>query len=134
MKTTLLLFAAALMTLAPFGAAAQTAPSPNTDTLAFRIVEQMPTFHGDLQEFLRVTVRYPDAARERGAEGRVVSNFVVSSSGALRNIEIVRSSGDSSLDAEALRVIRAMPPWNPGKQNGKAVNVIYTLPLTFKLD
>lgn len=100
----------------------------------FRFVEQMPAYKGDLQHFLHDNLRYPDSAREQGAEGRVVLDFIISPQGNLKDIKIVRSSGNKYLDAEALRVVQAMPPWNPGRQNGKAVNVLYTLPLSFKLD
>jgi protein TonB len=100
----------------------------------FKFVEQMPAFEGDLNSYLSSHLRYPDDARESGTEGRSVIQFVVNEDGAITGVEVVRSSGSSSLDAEARRVVAGMPRWKPGKQQGKAVKVYFTLPVTFKLD
>ncbi len=100
----------------------------------FKFVEQMPAFEGDLQSYLGSHLRYPDDARESGVEGRSVIQFVVNEDGAISGVEVVRSAGSSSLDAEAKRVVSGMPHWKPGKQQGKAVKVYFTLPVTFKLD
>ena len=100
----------------------------------FKFVEQMPAFNGDLQSYLSSHLRYPDDARETGAEGRSIIQFVVNEDGSISGVEIVRSAGNSSLDAEAKRVVSGMPKWKPGKQQGKAVKVYFTLPVTFKLD
>ncbi len=100
----------------------------------FKFVEQMPAFNGDLQVYLRDHLRYPDDARESGAEGRSIIQFVVNEDGSISGVEVVRSAGSSSLDAEAKRVVSGMPHWKPGKQQGKAVKVYFTLPVTFKLD
>jgi protein TonB len=100
----------------------------------FKFVEQMPAFEGDLNSYLSSHLRYPDDARESGTEGRSVIQFVVNEDGAITGVEVVRSSGSSSLDAEAKRVVSGMPHWKPGKQQGKAVKVYFTLPVTFKLD
>lgn len=102
---------------------------------AFIVVEQMPEFPGgtdELQKYLSNNIRYPVAALENGVQGRVICEFVVNSDGKVTNVRIVRGV-DPTLDAEALRVINAMPLWKPGKQRGKAVKVRYTLPVNFKL-
>lgn len=100
----------------------------------FKYVEQMPEFPGNREDYLSRNLRYPDAARENGDEGRSVIQFVVNEEGDISDVTVARSSGHPSLDAEARRVVAGMPRWKPGKQNGKAVKVQYTLPVTFKLD
>ena len=100
----------------------------------FKFVEQMPAFDGDLNSYLASKLRYPDDARESGTEGRSIIQFVVSEDGSISDVTIVRGSGSGSLDAEAKRVVSGMPHWKPGKQQGKAVKVYFTLPVTFKLD
>ena len=100
----------------------------------FKFVEQMPAFEGDLQSYLVSHLRYPDDARESGTEGKSVIQFVVNEDGSISGVEVVRSGGSASLDAEAKRVVAGMPRWKPGKQQGKAVKVYFTLPITFKLD
>jgi protein TonB len=99
-----------------------------------RFVEQMPEFSGDLPSWLHDHLRYPDDAREANVEGRVGIEFIVSEDGSISNVKVVRSAGSASLDAEAVRVVKSMPRWKPGKQQGRAVPVIFTLPITFKLD
>ena len=100
----------------------------------FKFVEQMPAFKGDLNAYLSAKLRYPDDAREAGTEGRSVIQFIVNENGSISGVEVVRSSGSASLDAEAKRVVSNMPAWSPGKQQGKEVKVYFTLPVTFKLD
>lgn len=100
----------------------------------FKFVEQMPAFEGDLNSYLVSHLRYPDEARESGTEGRSVIQFVVNEDGSISGVEVVRTAGSSSLDQEAKRVVSNMPRWKPGKQQGKAVKVYFTLPITFKLD
>ncbi len=101
----------------------------------FDYVEQMPTFPGGdaaRNEFLSRTIRYPAAAEENGIQGRVVVQFVVEKDGSISNVNVVRSV-DPSLDKEAIRVVKAMPRWIPGKQNGSPVRCKFTLPVSFKL-
>lgn len=100
----------------------------------FKYVEQMPEFPGDVNSYLGNNLRYPESARESGEEGRTIIQFVVSENGEISDVTVVKSSGHSSLDAEAKRVVGKMPKWKPGKQNGKAVKVYFTLPVTFRLD
>ena len=96
----------------------------------------MPEFPGGQQalfKFLSENVKYPVIAQENGIQGRVICQFVVNRDGSIVDVEVVRSAGDASLDKEAVRVIKSMPKWKPGKQRGKAVRVKYTLPVNFKL-
>lgn len=102
----------------------------------FVVVETMPEFPGGQQQlfkFLSENVKYPVIAQENGIQGRVICQFVVNKDGSIVDVEVVRSGGDASLDKEAVRVIKSMPKWNPGKQRGKAVRVKYTVPVNFKL-
>ena len=106
------------------------------EEVIFMIVETMPEFPGGPQalfKYLSENVKYPVIAQENGIQGRVVCQFVVNKDGAIVDVEVVRSGGDASLDKEAVRVIKSMPKWNPGKQRGKAVRVKYTVPVNFKL-
>ena len=101
----------------------------------FDMVEQMPEFPGGVQalmQFLYENIHYPVAAQTAGKEGRVVVQFVVEADGAVSSAKVVRSISEE-LDAEALRVVNAMPRWTPGKYKGKAVRVKYTLPVSFRL-
>lgn len=101
----------------------------------FDMVEQMPKFPGGqsaLMQWLSTNMKYPKIAAENGIEGRVYVLFIVRSTGEITDIKIARSV-DPSLDEEAIRTISRMPKWIPGKQGGEAVNVRYTMPLTFRL-
>ena len=109
---------------------------PEDDDVPFLIVEKMPEFPGGQQalfKYLSENVKYPVIAQENGIQGKVVCQFVVNKDGSIVDVEVVRSGGDPSLDKEAVRVIKSMPKWNPGKQRGKAVRVKYTVPVNFKL-
>jgi TonB family protein len=95
----------------------------------------MPQFPGGatkLFEYLAQNVNYPTEAEKANIQGRVIATFVVEKDGSISNAEVVKSVAPS-LDAEALRVINAMPNWIPGKQNGKEVRVKYTVPISFHL-
>ena len=101
----------------------------------FTVVEVMPEFpggQGALLKFLATNVRYPESAVKNGIEGRVSCSFVVGKDGAISEAEAIRGVSPE-LNEEALRVINSMPVWSPGKQRGKAVNVKYTVPVTFRL-
>ena len=101
----------------------------------YDIVEVMPQFpggQGELMKFLRNNVKYPAEAQKKKIEGRVIVGFVVDKKGRVVN-PMVERSVHPLLDAEALRVIKRMPKWKPGKVNGEPVNVKYRLPITFKL-
>jgi periplasmic protein TonB len=101
----------------------------------FTAVEQVPEFPGGpavLNAFLAKNLHYPKSAFKNNVEGRVIARFVVETDGSISNAEIVRSL-DADCDKETLRVINKMPRWNPGRQNGVAAAVYYTLPVSFKL-
>ncbi|MCF8449528.1 MAG: energy transducer TonB [Taibaiella sp.] len=97
-----------------------------------RIVEQMPVFSGNLDDYLSTHVRYPEVARQNVIEGKVVIEFVVNEDGAVANARVVRSIG-GGCDEEALRVIAGMPAWKPGKQNGIPVKVYFNVAVRFML-
>lgn len=114
---------------------AQPEPPKEEENKVFDVVEEQPSFpggQGALMQWLRDNIKYPVIAAENGIEGRVIVQFVVSKSGSISNVNVVRGV-DPSLDKEAVRVVSNMPNWTPGKQNGTTVNVRYTLPVTFKL-
>lgn len=101
----------------------------------FRAVEQMPVFPGGeaaLMKWLSNNIQYPPAAMENNVQGRVVVQFVVTKTGAIGEVKVVRSV-DRDLDNEAIRVCKKLPKFTPGRMNGQAVNVWYTLPVQFKL-
>ena len=114
---------------------AQPEPPKEEENKIFDVVEEQPSFPGGagaLMQWLRDNINYPVIAAENGIEGRVTVQFVVSKTGAISDVRVARSV-DPSLDKEAVRVVSSMPNWTPGKQNGSAVNVRYTLPVIFKL-
>lgn len=101
----------------------------------FQIVETPPSFPGGFAEclkFLQKNIKYPNISQENGVQGKVIIQFVVNSDGTVVDPVVVRSV-DPYLDKEALRVVKAMPKWSPGKQRGKPVRVRFTLPVQFKL-
>lgn len=104
-------------------------------TDVFKTVEQMPQFPGgnaEMLQFIKDNLRYPTIAAENGIQGKVVVVFVVEKDGSLSDIKIVKSI-DPQCDREAVRIVKSMPKWQPGKQNGSAVPVDYTLPITFRI-
>jgi protein TonB len=107
----------------------------DTTAAPFFIVEQMPEFPGGesaLRKYLASSVKYPVIAQENGIQGKVFVNFVVESSGGISNVKVTRGV-DASLDKEAVRVVKTMPKWIPGKQGGQAVRVSFTVPINFVL-
>ena len=108
---------------------------PVEDNKVFDVVEQKPMFPGGdaaLMQWLSGNIKCPVIAAENGVQGRVVCQFVVEKDGSVSGVTVVKSI-DPSLDKEAVRVIKSMPKWTPGKQNGQNVRVKYTLPVQFKL-
>lgn len=108
---------------------------PIDSNRTFEVVEQMPQYpggNGALMQFLSSNIKYPTIAAENGVEGRVTVRFVVSKDGSIKDVKVAKSV-DPALDKEAVRVVKSMPNWIPGKQNGRAVNVYYNVPVTFKL-
>ena len=111
------------------------APKPEVSNKVFDVVEEMPSFPGGqaaLMSFLSSNIKYPVVAQENGVQGRVIVGFVVERDGSITDVKVMRSV-DPSLDREAQRVVKAMPRWKPGKQNGSAVRVKYTVPVVFRL-
>ena len=111
-------------------------PEPEEEEIVedevFTIVEQMPEIPGGIQKYLAQNVKFPPAAKANGISGRVFINFTVGKDGKIRDVKILRGVHDL-LDKEAVRVVKAMPKWKPGKQRGKAVSVSYNLPISFQL-
>ena len=111
------------------------APAPTPTDSVYEVAEVMPEFPGDTQalfKFISENLEYPQHAIDGQIKGRVVVQFVVDKAGKVDNIQVVRSI-DKMLDQAAIDVVRALPAWKPGMQNGKPVNVRYTLPVSFKL-
>ena len=111
------------------------APKPEVATKIFDVVEEMPSFpggNGALMSYLASNIKYPVVAQENGVQGRVIVSFVVERDGSISDVRVARSV-DPSLDREAQRVGKSMPRWKPGKQNGSAVRVKYTVPVVFRL-
>lgn len=103
--------------------------------MSIAMVEQKPQFPGgeaEMYKWLSANIVYPPAAAEEGVSGRVVVEFVVGKDGSITNVKVLRQR-HPALDKEAVRVVKAMPKWIPGRNNGQPVKVTYTLPVTFKL-
>jgi protein TonB len=101
----------------------------------FVVVEEMPTFPGgevELMKFINSNIVYPEIAKENNIQGRVILRFCVTYKGAVDQVQILKPV-DPALDNEAIRVIKMLPAWKPGKQGGKPVNVWYSVPVTFQL-
>lgn len=114
-------------------------PPPQEETIdeqeIFTVVESMPEFPGGQQammEYIARNIRYPAMARESGIQGRVFVNFVVERDGSVTNVRVLRGIG-GGCDEEAIRVVKAMPKWTPGRQRGQAVRVSFNLPVRFTL-
>ena len=106
------------------------------DTKTFTVVEEMPKFKGGdakLLEFLSMNVKYPQAAVKAKQQGIAIVGFVVRKDGTIGDVHITKSAGHAVLDKEAMRVVKSMPAWEPGKQKGKPVDVKYNVPITFRL-
>lgn len=114
----------------------QTGVKNNTEEQVFTVVEEMPEYPGGMSEFMKFiaqNIKYPADALQGKVEGRVIARFVVCKDGSISDIEIMRSVSPS-LDAEAVRVLKLMPKWKPGRQRGRAVPVKFTVPVTFRLE
>lgn len=114
---------------------AETKPVEEEKVYNIAMVEQKPEFVGGeaaMYKWLSDHINYPAAAAEEGVSGRVVVEFEVSKTGSIEKVRVIRGR-HPALDKEALRVVKAMPKWNPGRNNGQPVKVTYTLPVTFRL-
>ena len=112
-----------------------TAPADTTKNVVYDVTETMPQFPGGqgvMMKYLAANIKYPASAVKAKKQGRVIVAFVIQKDGSVTNARIVKSV-DPELDAEALRIVKAMPNWTPGTQDGKPVNVNYTIPVVFSL-
>ena len=112
-----------------------TAPADTTKNVVYDVTETMPQFPGGqgvMMKYLAANIKYPASAVKAKKQGRVIIAFVIQKDGSVTNARIVKSV-DPELDAEALRIVKAMPNWTPGTQDGKPVNVNYTIPVVFSL-
>ncbi len=138
MLKSLLLMAGLLFagrTLAQNDAVPPPPPMPDVDDTELVVVEQMPEFpggQGALAAFMVKEVKYPKKAKRDGIEGKVYVSFVVDTAGNITDVSILRGA-HPLLDEEAMRAVRLMPKWTPGKQNGKPVKTRFSLPVVFKL-
>jgi len=108
--------------------------TPNNEP-TFKVVDEMPKFPGGqegLMRYLAKNIKYPTMAQQNKEQGKVLVQIVIGKDGNVSNIKILKGAS-AWLDAEAIRVVRGMPKWEPGKQNGQAVAVEYTFPITFRL-
>lgn len=130
-----------LLLMAPFSLKAQEDiqvrdPEPiRSGGEVFQMVEEQPQFPGGmsaLMKFLANEIKYPEAAREEAAQGRVYLSFVVERDGSIADVRVMRGV-HPALDQEAMRAVRAMPQWAPGRQQGQVVRTRYTLPVAFQL-
>ncbi len=96
----------------------------------YQVVEQQPEFPGGVKALMKYL---RNNTKQNGSKDKTFVNFVVNVDGSIKDVTVLRSSGDAELDKEAVRVVESMPKWKPGKQQGKAVRVRFTLPVTFKL-
>jgi len=114
----------------------KTTPAEKESKEVFTMVEDMPAYVGGqeaMMSFLAGNIKYPEAAMKKDIQGKVYVTFVVEADGSVTNVKVLRGIG-SGCDEEAVRVVKMMPKWNPGKQAGKAVRVQYNLPIRFALD
>lgn len=122
--------------VAPVSPEAKEAPADSTaKEEVFMVAEQMPEFPGGMKEmlkFLQENVKYPENAMKNNVQGRVIVQFVIEKDGTPTEFKVLRSV-DPDLDAEALRVMKAMPKWKPGMQKGQVVRVKFTVPVSFKI-
>ena len=105
------------------------------ETQPFISVEQMPVFPGGLSglyKYFRDNLKYPEMAKESGISGKVFIRFIVERDGNVSNVEVLRGIG-GGCDEEAMRIVSEMPQWEPGRQRGVAVRVLYTIPIKFSL-
>ena len=118
------------------GKTTQTQKDTTTDDKVYDVCEQMPIYEGGdaaLLKYITDSVKYPELAKKHGVQGRVVIGFIVEKDGSLTDVKVLRHV-DIALDAEALRVVKGMPKWIPGRQNKQRVRVKYNVPVSFRLE
>lgn len=102
----------------------------------FTVVEQMPEYPGGkdaMFQYIKDNLHYPQSVKDDGIQGRAICQFIVNADGSICCAEIAKSSGNALLDYEAIRLIKNMPAWTPGMQNGQPIRVKYTIPINFRL-
>lgn len=130
-KLLAVMIACALSLSVPISAFPNPAPSPDSDKV-YTAVEQMPRFPGgdpELYRWVESHIRYPESAVH--AVGRVIVQFVIKTDGSIGEVKVIRGL-DPDFDREAIRVVKSLPKFIPGKMNGQTVNVWYTLPINFR--
>lgn len=133
--TLLLVLASLCGTASAQYASAQRNTAKSQSQTVYRAVEQMPTFPGGdaaLMKWIKSHLQYPKSAAQENIQGRVVVQFVVTSTGSIGDVKVVRSV-EEELDREAIRLCKSLPKFVPGRHNGKPVSVWYTLPVSFRL-
>ncbi len=108
----------------------------NNKSYNFAVIEQKPVFPGGndkIMSWIGKNAKYPSQAREKSIQGTVYIGFIINKTGEVINVKVKRGA-DPILDAEAVRIIKSMPKWKPGKQDGKFVKVSYIVPIKFKLN
>lgn len=126
---------ALMMLVLLFSFMTSTAQTKKND-MVFDVVEVMPQFPGGqiaMLKYIMENMKYPKQAMKEGIQGRVTVSFIVEKDGRVSNVRLLHSV-QSALDKEAIRVVKSMPKWTPGKQNGKPVRVRFNLPVMFKLN
>ena len=129
-----LIFIALLSLIGMTNAFAQQVTTTTAEKV-FDVVDEMPSFpggQGAMMEFLSKNIKYPVVAEENGIQGQVLVKIVVKKDGTIDSPKVIKSV-DPSLDKEAIRVVKTMPKWIPGKQKGEPVNVSFIVPVTFKI-
>ncbi len=121
-----------LLLLPAISAMAQDNPAPAKPAPVYNYVEAMPEPGYDIGKYLAQNMHYPDQAKKNKIEGRVILKFIVNEDGSITDCVVLRGIG-GGCDEEALRVVKNMPAWKPGRQNGKAVKVNFNLPVIFSL-
>lgn len=132
-KKVLLLPAFLFLAASAFAQNKNTEPSDNGTKKIYSFVEKMPVPSLDIGQYLQKNLHYPADARKHHIQGRVILKFVVDEDGNITDCKIAKSIG-GGCDEEAMRVLKSMPSWKPGMQDGKPVKVYYTLPISFQLE
>ena len=102
----------------------------------FTVVEQMPEYPGGkdaMFQYIKDNLHYPQSVKDDGIQGRAICQFIVNTDGTICCAEIAKSTGNALLDREAILLIKSMPAWTPGMQNGQPIRVKYTIPINFRL-
>ena len=136
MKKIVFLLSVLFLSLTAQAQSVENADSAAVEETVYQSVEEQPEFPGGmkaLMKYLADNIKYPRISRDNKSQGRAIVRFTVNVDGTISDAEVVRSTGDIYLDKEAIRVVEAMPKWEPGKENGKPVRMKYAMPINFRL-